>query len=336
MQGRNERESSSIVSQEVIQPKNQRYQEESIFGRFTENLRYLEDPLEYRREGSEPGLVLVFNQETFDNGSPTRDGSLKDVEDIVTCLTRLGFNISSKHIFTDLTKDEIFKNVDAILASDLSEYNSVLVFVLTHGDYENYLHSRTTSFLADEFWLKFVRCPKLDKIPKMFTIQACKGTEKTTSSGEVKDTLLVPMSTFSIKNIFSDMLIVYSTLEGKYAFRHNTNGTWLIQEICKNFTAYGRRDDVFSMLTRVIKCVSKNYFDQEKQEVVKQLPVIVSTLSKKFYLNKNKDRHHILESIENQVEILKLSRSIREKVVTIHRRDEETKNTKDKAKSSKK
>lgn len=71
------------------------------------------------------------------------------------------------------------------------------------------------------------------------------------------------------------------------AYRHIYNGTWFIQEICRNFLMYGRRDDVVSLFARVAKCVSTYTY-----EYTKQMPVLISTLSRKFYLSKSKDRRN--------------------------------------------
>lgn len=106
---------------------------------------------------------------------------------------------------------------------------------------------------------------------------------------------------------------------GKYSFRDIENGTWLIQEICKNFTAYGRRDDALTVASRVIKCICTNYYCAKtgSNDVQKQIPVIVSTLSKKFYLNTNKDRHFTLISSETMNEILNDLRDISGKIERI-------------------
>lgn len=76
------------------------------FGQFEERSGYLLDKFEYPRKGKEPGLLIIFNQVHFNN-EKTRLGSYKDVNEIILCFSRLGFNIKSKYIFTDLTKSEM-------------------------------------------------------------------------------------------------------------------------------------------------------------------------------------------------------------------------------------
>ena len=79
---------------------------------FTERHQLPLAPFEYQRSGTEPGLVLIFNQEAFDDKSYRR-GSRRDVNEIINCVSRLGFNINDKCIFTDYTRDEILETVKA-------------------------------------------------------------------------------------------------------------------------------------------------------------------------------------------------------------------------------
>lgn len=69
--------------------------------------------------------------------------------------------------------------------------------------------------------------------------------------------------------------------------------------MCKVFSSFGRRDDVVTLMTRVMKCVASYYYrDPYFLTVRKQMPVCLSTLTKKFYLNRNKDRDLLLRIID--------------------------------------
>lgn len=61
---------------------------------------------EYSREGTDPGLVIVFNQVNFLSESK-RTGSTRDTNEIILCLQRLGYNIYKDDIMTDQTTFEI-------------------------------------------------------------------------------------------------------------------------------------------------------------------------------------------------------------------------------------
>lgn len=106
------------------------------------------------------------------------------------------------------------------------------------------------------------------------------------------------------------------------------NGTWFIQEMCRNFSAFGRRDDVVSLLIRTTKCVATNYYhisedpayfaEMKQVKIKKQMPLFVSTLTKKFYLTKSKDRNLMLHLLQQQDEIMKTLEDVKKKVDSMY------------------
>lgn len=73
---------------------------------FVENPEQVHDENEYKRCGTDPGLVVIFNQVNFDFLDP-RSGSNKDVNELIVTFGRLGFNIDRKYIHSDFTKAQI-------------------------------------------------------------------------------------------------------------------------------------------------------------------------------------------------------------------------------------
>ncbi|KAK9882056.1 hypothetical protein WA026_018906 [Henosepilachna vigintioctopunctata] len=273
------------------------------FGRFEEKFGYLLDKFEYSRKGKEPGLLIIFNQVHFNSqSSSVRRGSCRDVNEIILCFSRLGFNIESKYIFTDLTKAEIFESINSVLNENLKEINSVVVFFLTHGSNKNTLMAKDKTFNGASIWKQFSAHNDLKNKPKLFVIQACKGILHNNATDKAK-AFLVPHTTFSVDSIPSDMVIVFSSVEGSASFRNGITGSWFIQELCKNFSNYGRRDDVLTLLLRTNKCVARNYVTEDGAQ---EMPVFISTLNKMFYLNRNKERSSLLEFNQNNDKVLNL------------------------------
>lgn len=295
--------------------------------RFMERQNFSLEKLEYERTGTDPGTIIIFNQEVFDDENlRMRTGSRRDVNEIITCFQRLGFNIYENNIHHDKTAEDIFKELEAV-ANDkeaMKETNCLILFFLTHGDFRDELHAKDTVLTCKQVWAKFAKCEELKHKPKMFVFQACKGDYYTTTSGDANEyndntnpAALVDLNSFSAHPLEADMLLVYATLEGNLSFRNPLTGTWFIQELCKNFSSYGRRDDVISMITRTIKCVCGNYYnlDEDKTpEIQKQMPVFVSTLSKKFYLNRYKDRNLLLDIQKRTEEIHEMVTEIEKQI----------------------
>lgn len=72
-------------------------------------------------------------------------------------------------------------------------------------------------------------------------------------------------------------------------------------------------------MMRVNKCIASIYYDiyaDDRNDLIieKQMPLFVSTLRKKFFLCRSKDRHYLLKSLEQQ---RKLERSVKEMKVKI-------------------
>ncbi|KAL1517935.1 hypothetical protein ABEB36_001631 [Hypothenemus hampei] len=224
------------------------------------------------------------------------------------CFQRLGFNINVDDVQFDLTVQGITDKIDSVLndKKGLNETNSLIIFVMTHGETSEDLHARDEVFKCSDIWKKFNKCEELKGKPKMIVFQACKGENYSKTEGDDTVTDLLDFDAFKINQLGPDMLIFYSTLEHNYSYRSEYSGSWFIQELCKNFLSYGKRDDVISIVTRTIKCVCGNYYLQDKiesEDFQKQMPLFVSTLSKKFYLNRNKDRHLLLEINKRMAEV---------------------------------
>ncbi|CAG9824540.1 unnamed protein product [Phaedon cochleariae] len=79
------------------------------YGTFKERQNLtIDEKFEYKRDGNEPGLVIIFNHENFESPDlKPRRGSRRDVNEIITCKQRQGINISEDNILTDATTKEI-------------------------------------------------------------------------------------------------------------------------------------------------------------------------------------------------------------------------------------
>lgn len=114
---------------------------------------------------------------------------------------------------------------------------------------------------------------------------------------------------------------------GNVSFRHKIKGSWFIQELCRNINAYARRDDVISLIIRTTKCVANNYFfeDNDVNGIQKQMPLFISTLTKKFYLTKSKDRNLLLHFSNRHSTLITTIAQLRDKVNSLHSGSEKPK-----------
>lgn len=87
----------------------------------------------------------------------------------------------------------------------------------------------------------------------------------------------------------ADLLVMYSTAEGYYSFRNTNQGSWFIQALCAELLE-NSKEDLLNLLTSVNRRVAFGYQsnipDRHEYDASKQMPNIVSMLTKIFYFTK--------------------------------------------------
>ncbi|XP_065162314.1 caspase-6-like [Atheta coriaria] len=251
---------------------------------------------EYPKYGGEPGEVYIFNFETFLELSP-REGTRLDVKALIETLGLLKFNVPENRIYNDLTKEEVMQSIstatNAFNADPDTKINCLIVVFLTHGLANNIICAKDEKMKIEDIIHAFCNCEALDKVPKWFTFLACK--EKTQSDNRVEKQHKIVADNTYIKRLPEDVIVYYATTENNVSARVVDEGTWMIQELCSSLSRYGRRDELFTILTRTNKTIANNYMTDaighnDLGDPFRQCPVILSTLRKKFYLTISKDR----------------------------------------------
>ena len=176
---------------------------------------------------------------------------------------------------------------------------------MSHGGEKGILGTCGESYDVDEIvdFFKGDRCPVLITKPKLFFIQACRGSQNDPGQlppqSETGDCVDGKPLNDKIKNPIrsvptdSDILVVYSTTKGRpayrcvdYSSRRPKGGSWFITCLTKVFHEYGDKEDLMTMMVRVNRALSK-YGD-----VHKQIPCQVSMLTKKIYFTLDKHLNH--------------------------------------------
>ena len=175
---------------------------------------------------------------------------------------------------------------------------------MSHGTENGKIAATDEDYFVEELWENFVgdNCKTLTGKPKLFFIQACRGTMvdpgvifkpkqapseiklPQTGGDEVDAQLTDPV--FVIPKL-ADLLVMYSTSGGHYSFRNLTNGSWFIQALCEELKTNSDKDLMW-ILTAVNRRVAYgNQSNMEKYpalDAAKQMPNIVSMLTKIMYL----------------------------------------------------
>ena len=168
--------------------------------------------------------------------------------------------------------------------SDHSDNDCFVCCVLSHGE-EGVIYGIDQSVEIDHLISPFKSCRSLFGKPKLFFIQACRGT-KLMESISVTDTN--PYKTVSVDKIpiEADFLIAYSTVAGHFSWRNSSNGSWFVQTLCDVFLEYGMQLEILQILTIVSRRVAYHYESNANDPAMsgkKQIPCIVSMLTKQLF-----------------------------------------------------
>ncbi|XP_005149203.1 caspase-3 [Melopsittacus undulatus] len=236
----------------------------------------------YRMDYPEMGECVIINNKNFHRktGMSARSGTDADAASVREIFMKLGYKIK---INNDLSCVEISELLKRVSQEDHSNRSSFVCVLLSHGD-EGVIYGTdgplelkvlTSLFRGD-------KCRSLAGKPKLFFIQACRGTEldsgiETDSGSEETMCQKIPVE--------ADFLYAYSTAPGYYSWRNAAEGSWFIQSLCKMLREHARKLELMQILTRVNRKVAEyeSFSTQRDFNAKKQIPCIVSMLTKEFY-----------------------------------------------------
>ncbi|KAK7162006.1 hypothetical protein R3I94_004611 [Phoxinus phoxinus] len=231
------------------------------------------------------GHCVVINNKNFDpkTGMNQRNGTDVDAGNVMNVFRKLGYTVK---VYNDQTVMQIKQVLTAVARDDHSRCASLVCVMLSHGDDGVFfgtdgqldLKSLTSLFRGD-------RCPSLVGKPKLFFIQACRGTEldpgvETDARSSSDSPVRIPVE--------ADFLYAYSTVPGYYSWRNTMTGSWFIQSLCEMIAKYGKELELMHIMTRVNHKVAYDFESTSNMpnfDARKQIPCIVSMLTKEMYFN---------------------------------------------------
>jgi len=172
---------------------------------------------------------------------------------------------------------------------DHKDCDCLAMVLLSHGDvgviYGTDGFMRFEDLVAP---LKGSGCKSLAGKPKLFFIQACRGTvldEGVDVTDAVPDSGTPEEKKYKIP-VEADFLYAYSSPAGHFSFRNNAHGSWFIQALCKIFDEHAKDKEIMQMLTRVNRYVALEFESRSKKKEhsgKKQVPSVVSMLTKELF-----------------------------------------------------
>lgn len=252
------------------------------------------------------GKAVIIDINTFNSryNCPKRKGSDKDVDALAEILRAFDFEVITHE---NLSSDEVNRVITNLTTEDHSDRNCLLVTIMSHGDSNGVIYTTDGLIYTDDIQKPFTdpkNCPTLHGKPKIFFIQACRGSLKDVGAllelnTERAEPNLASKSAPSSKtekfviSALADILVFFSSSEGFPAFKNKHEGSWFIQGISNNLRKCLDAEhptDFLTILHRVNREVaySKQANTEDNFNACKQMPVIVSMLTKSMMLGGKK------------------------------------------------
>lgn len=242
------------------------------------------DPYRYKMNYPSLGTCVIINNKNFDRktGMPFRSGTDVDAATAMKTFSSRGYKM---RIANDQTVDQMQKLLHSVSKEDHSSCASFVCVLLSHGD-EGVIYGtdgfvdlrRLTGYFRGD------RCKSLVAKPKLFFIQACRGS--TLDDGAVMETDSEADDTQQRIPVEADFLYAYSTAPGYYSWRNTSNGSWFMQALCQALQRHATELELMQIMTRVNHRVALDFESSSNLpgfSAKKQIPCIVSMLTKDFY-----------------------------------------------------
>ncbi|CAI9722925.1 caspasecaspase-3-like [Octopus vulgaris] len=247
----------------------------------------------YDMDRNKENLALIINNESFDESTKMskRQGSDRDASAIKHTLESLHFKVINRKNLSVKSMKEIFADISKW---EHAKYNCFVCVILTHGEDDNQIFGTDGKESLDTLVEMLLpdRCPSLIGKPKLFFVQACRGT-KLDSGALMHDAGDVRVKHQNVTShkvpLWADVLLAYSTVPGFYSWRNSTNGSWFIQSLAHILEKDGDRLELQQLMISVNRRVAYEYESNASHSFMnkmKQVPCIASMLTKELYFYK--------------------------------------------------
>ena len=233
------------------------------------------------------GKALIINNKHFLGQQEDRTDTDDDETALKELFQMLKFDVRLVH---DLTASGIQKALHTIATEDHSQYDCVIVAMMSHGRTGPDGHGHicgTDGNLVQDVTVDFKTCQSLVGKPKLFFLEFCRGP--TTDRGtEVHDSLDEPAAATALSEddlaifrprypVAADFLISYSTSSGSLSYRNLVSGSRYVQTLVDVFKTYVHQEHILEMLTTVSRRLANH------PGAKKQISDVETRLTKKLY-----------------------------------------------------
>lgn len=213
------------------------------------------------------GIAVIVSNKNFTNVNLKREGAEFDEENLTKTFQFLGYNVEIHHDCKQDDTEDIFK--DIAKSDKVKGHDSFVCCILSHGRDGEILASDDRPVRLDYITQKLRDCKHLHGKPKIFFIQACRGSKR---DGKVDDfeteELNIPSE--------ADFFFGFATPRDYVSWRNPKGGSGYIKALCNTFCKYGKCTSLVAMHVIINNEVSKQTIeskDDKGNEIeYKQIP----------------------------------------------------------------
>ncbi|MCI4384339.1 hypothetical protein PGIGA_G00037550 [Pangasianodon gigas] len=254
--------------------------------------RIISPTCQYKMNHKRVGKCIIINNKNFNHetGMSVRNGTDRDAGELFKCFKNLGFDV---FIYNDQTCDKMKGILKKVSEEDHTDSSCFACILLSHGE-EGMIYGTDRAMPIKNITSLFRgdMCKSLVGKPKLFFIQACRGSEFDdgiqTDSGTPHDSLETDANPRHKIPVEADFLFAYSTVPGYYSWRNPGRGSWFVQALCNVLNESGKQLEILQILTRVNYMVAtsfESWSEDPRFTEKKQIPCVVSMLTKELYFN---------------------------------------------------
>ena len=227
----------------------------------------------YNMKKSPHGIALIINNEFFAD-KERRTGTDIDERNLTHAFRYLGYKVEIHREVDSGRMTAIMKNMAE--RPEHADYDSFICCILSHGSAGHIYGTDDHAIPLDNFTEMFsaYRCPSLHNKPKLFFLQACRGsfTEFAVDADGPGDYL--PKRSEIPKTV--DFFFGHATPLGYKAWRDHNTGSWYISELCRTLCEMNVFGSLNDIMTEVCSRVSRN--EDYKYVGYRMVPEITSRL----------------------------------------------------------
>lgn len=235
----------------------------------------------YKRRSDSRGKCIIFNNIDFGPNASYRHGAECDERGLKKLFEKLHFTVE---INRNLSKERMERLAKEVGHQDHENCDVLFFIIMSHGSHGDTIigvDGEVISIQALMSPFKPDECPSLRDKPKVFLVQACRGTYSERYIRPMRDSSLSRGTRLQE----ADFLLAYASAPGYTSTRLST-GSIFIQALIEVFRRRSHKSHVDDMLTEVTDLTIERSADEARRykDHLAQVPTVSKSLRFRLYL----------------------------------------------------